>query len=120
MNPHKLYHSDDPTVSRVAAVTVTGGSNSTQVMRAIVHLLGTYGPRTPDQLEALYYRNAPGEQWPVVGFKFVNKRVSELKKHVGVLHGTGERENGGERVELTCDPLDALTRIDKYKRRTAA
>lgn len=120
MDAYKLAHTDDPTSSHIAAVTVTGGSNSTQVMRAIVHLLGTYGPRTPDQLEALYYRNAPGEQWPEVGFKFVNKRVSELKKHVGVLQGTGERENGGERVELTCDPIDALTRIDKYKRRAAA
>lgn len=120
MDAYKLAHADDPTVSHIAAVTVTGGSNSTQVMRAIVHLLGIYGPRTPDQLEALYYRNAPGEGWPVVGFKFVNKRVSELKKHVGVLHGTGVRENGGERVDLTCDPLEALNRIDKYKKRAAA
>lgn len=119
MEAFKLAHADDPASSHIAAVTVTGGTNSTQVMRAIVHLLGTYGSRTPDQLEALYYRNAPGEGWPLVGFKFVNKRVSELKKHVGVIQGTGERVDGGERVELTCDPLAALARIDKHKRRAA-
>lgn len=119
MNPRALHHTDDPDTSRVAAVTVTGGSHSTQVMRAIVHLLATYGPRTPDQLEALYYRNAAGEGWPEVGFKFVNKRVSEMKKHVGVLAGTGVRVDGGEQVDFTCDPLDALARIDKHKRRAA-
>ena len=109
----KLAHTGDPDVSHTAAISLTGGPKSEQVMRAIVHLLEN-GPLTPDQLEAAYFRDRAEHAWPEVDLKFVHKRASEMKVHVRVLRGTRQRVNRAEPLELVHEPMTALQVIEDY------
>jgi hypothetical protein len=121
MDAQLLYHRDDPDVSRTAAVEVTKGPKSEQVMRAIVVMLTDHDPMTPDELESLYFRRRAGEiGWPEVQIKFVQKRASELKKHVlytqggigrPVLRNAGKPINRAQPLTLNCDPMTALQAI---------
>lgn len=120
MDALKLAHRHDPEVSKTAAISLTGGTKSERVMRAIVHLLADHDPMTPDQLEAAYFRDRAEHGWPEVDLKFVHKRASEMKVHVRVLRGTRERVNRAEPLELAREPVTALQVIEDYWHGAAA
>lgn len=120
MDPFKLAHTGDPEVSVTAAISLTGGPKSEQVMRAIVHLLDKHGPLTPDQLEAAYFRDRAENDWPVVDMKFVHKRASEMKVHVHVLRGTRQRVKRAEPLELRYGLVTALGVVEDYWHKDAA
>lgn len=125
MDATLLHHRGDPDVSKTAAVEITKGSKSQQVMRAIVVLLTDHDPMTPDELEAAYIRRRAGEHgWPeLTSHGFVHKRVSDLKNHVlytepgfgrPVLRNAGKPVKRHQPVALNCDPMTALQAITDY------
>ncbi|MFF7293161.1 hypothetical protein ACFY9N_11585 [Microbacterium sp. NPDC008134] len=113
MKTNALVHSDDPDVSRTAAISLTG-TNTEKVMHAIVDLLEELGPQTPAELEHVYQSRRAKNDWPIVAFYSVHKRASQMKKHIGVLRGTGIRWGGAERIELAAEPLSAHARITAH------
>jgi hypothetical protein len=122
MDPHKLSHRTDPAVSVVAAITVASGTHSEQVMHAVIELLTDRGPSTPDELSDAYYRTRelrPDLGWPLVKLHTVNKRVSEMKKHIGVLRGVGRRD-GAQLLDLVDDRQQAHEDVTGYWRKDAA
>lgn len=113
MKTSALVHFDDPDVSRTAAISLTG-TNTEKVMHAIVDLLSELGPQTPAELEHVYHSRRAVNDWPIVAFYSVHKRVSQMKKHIGVLRGTGIRWGGAERIDLADDALAAHGRITAH------
>ena len=131
MNINALSHTNDPEVSRTAAITATGGSKSKRVMRAIIDILANSDPMTPDQIEAAYIRERGAHHdWPeILSNHFVQKRVSELKTHVlvtrdgigrPVLRSSGRPVQGAQPVALNTDGMTALAAVDDYFRKDAA
>lgn len=122
MNPDYLAHSDDPEESKLAAIRVASGTASEQVMHAVVDLIVDRGPMTPDELASAYFRTRetrPDLGWPLVAIHSVNKRVSEMKKHIGVL-GHVDRRNGAEVLGLVDDRQTAHEDITDYWKKDAA
>jgi hypothetical protein len=113
MTVDRLSHRDDPEVSHIASISLSG-TNTEKVMHAVVDLLAENGPQTPAELEHLYRSRRMVNDWPQVAFYSVHKRISQMKKHIGVLRGTGIREGGAERVDLTTEPLKAHGRITAH------
>lgn len=108
-----LSHRDDPTVSKIAAINLNGTATE-QVMHAVVDLIDELGPQIPATLERAYRSRRMVNDWPQVAFYSIHRRISQMKKHIGVLEGTGHRESGAERVGLTCDRMTAHTRITAH------
>ncbi|WP_136057293.1 hypothetical protein [Microbacterium sp. K24] len=106
MNAAGLAHKDDPEVSHLAA-TGLSRTRTEAVMHAVVDLLDELGPRTPAELEHEYDARRARMEWPRMAPYNVHKRVSQMKKHLRVLRGSGIRDAGAERVELTTDALRA-------------
>lgn len=108
-----LAHTGDPEVSHIAAISLSG-TNTEKVMHVVVDLLDELGPQTPAELEHVYRSRAAVNDWPMVAFYSIHKRVSQLKKQVGVLRGTGLRWGGAERVDLATEPLKAHAQITAH------
>jgi hypothetical protein len=111
--PDRLAHRDDPEVSKITAISLSG-TNTERVMHIVVDLLDELGPQTPAELEHVYRSRAAVNDWPMVAFYSVHKRVSQMKKHIGIVAGTGVREGGAERVHLTTEPLKAHGKITAH------
>jgi len=109
----RLAHRDDPEVSKITAISLSG-TNTERVMHIVVDLLEELGPQTPAELEHVYRSRAATNDWPLVAFYSVHKRVSQMKKHIGILEGTGTRWGGAERLQLTTDPLAAHGKITAH------
>ncbi|RBO73479.1 hypothetical protein DSP71_04810 [Microbacterium sp. H6] len=113
MNTNALAHTGDPEVSHIAAISLTG-TNTEKVMHVVVDLLHELGPQTPAELEHVYRSRRAVNDWPQVAFYSIHKRVSQMKKHIRVLRGTGIRAGGAERVELAMEPLRAHTHVTTH------
>lgn len=113
MKTRALVHLDDPDVSHTAAISLSG-TNTEKVMHAVVDLLAELGPQTPAELEHVYHSRRAVNDWPLVAFYSVHKRVSQMKKHIGVVRGTGQRWGGAERVDLAAEPLKAHAQITAH------
>lgn len=111
--PDRLSHRDDPEVSKITAISLSG-TNTERVMHVVVDLLDELGPQTPAELEHVYRSRAAVNDWPMVAFYSVHKRVSQMKKHVKIVDGTKVRWGGAERVDLTVPPLEAHARITAH------
>lgn len=111
--PDRLAHRDDPEVSKITAISLSG-TNTERVMHVVVDLLDELGPQTPAELEHVYRSRAASNDWPMVAFYSVHKRVSQMKKHIRILTGTGVREGGAERLQLTTEPLKAHGKITAH------
>lgn len=111
--PDRLSHRDDPEVSKITAISLSG-TNTERVMHAVVDLLDELGPQTPEELEHVYRSRAAVNDWPMVAFYSVRKRVSQMKKHIRVVKPTGIRWGGGERVELATDAITAHGKITAH------
>ena len=111
--PDRLSHRDDPEVSKITAISLSG-TNTERVMHIVVDLLDELGPQTPAELEHVYRSRAASNDWPMVAFYSVHKRVSQMKKHIRILTGTGVREGGAERLQLTTEPLKAHGKITAH------
>lgn len=108
-----LAHTGDPEVSHIAAISLSG-TNTEKIMHIVVDLLVELGPQTPAELEHVYRSRCMVNGWPQVAFYSVHKRVSQMKKHIGVVRGTGIRWGGAERVDLTTEPLTAHAKITAH------
>lgn len=113
MKTNALAHTGDPDVSHIAAISLSG-TNTEKVMHAIVDLLEELGPQTPAELEHVYLHRRMVNDWPKIAFYSVHKRVSQMKKHIGVIRGTGVRSGGAERVDLATEPLKAHAQITAH------
>lgn len=111
--PDRLAHRDDPEVSKITAISLSG-TNTERVMHIVVDLLDELGPQTPAELEHVYRSRAAVNDWPMVAFYSVHKRVSQMKKHISVLEGTGTRWGGAERLQLAVEPLAAHGKITAH------
>ena len=114
-----LAHRDDPEVSHIAARSLTK-SRTERVMHIIVDLLVELGPQTPAELESVYRDRRATEEWPLFAPYSIHKRVSQMKKQVGVLVGTGIRSGGAERVDLALEVLRAHGRIKAHMQGSSA
>lgn len=122
MNINALSHTHDPEESRLAAIRVASGTASERVMHAVVDLIMDRGPMTPDELASAYFRTReahPELGWPLVAIHSVNKRVSEMKRHVGVLRHVGRR-NGCEVHGIIDDRQTAHEDVTEYWKKDAA
>ncbi|MFJ4173348.1 hypothetical protein [Microbacterium sp. NPDC089696] len=108
-----LAHAGDPDVSHTAAISLSG-TNTEKIMHVVVDLLIELGPQTPAELEHVYRSRAAVQGWPLVAFYSIHKRVSQMKKHIGVLKGTGIRWGGAERVDLATEELQAHAQITAH------
>lgn len=117
VNTTGLAHRDDPEVSHIASISLSGTATE-KVMHAVVDLLAELGPQTPAELEHVYRSRRMVNDWPLIAFYSVHKRISQMKKHIGVIRGTGVRWGGAERVELADDALRAHARITAHMQGT--
>lgn len=118
MNINALSHTHDPEESRLAAINLSG--NATQkVMHVIVDMLAEHGPMTPAELEARYFQFRERWDWPQVAFYSIHRRVSQMKKHCGVLIAVG-RKDGAQLLNLADNPRQAHLDISDYFRKDAA
>lgn len=113
MKTHALFHLGDPGVSETAAISLSG-TDTEKVMHVIVGLLEELGPQTPAELEHVYRSRALINDWPMIAIYSVHRRVSQMKKHIGVVEGSGVRWGGAERVQLATDPLAAHGKITAH------
>ncbi len=112
MSTH-LAHIDDPSVSIEAAINLSPVA-SAKVMQVIADLIHDHGPLTPTELERIYHQKAFVNNWPRVALRSVAKRASEMKKHLGVLKGTGVRRDRAEALTLSTDLMTVYTRITDH------
>ena len=112
MEAFKLAHTTDPATSHdaVANLNLTA---TRKVMHVIVDVLDQHGPMTPNELEHFYFGHREQWGWPVIDRYSVKRRVSELKRHVGVLRGVGRRDRG-ELLNLTDNRVQAHADIRDY------
>lgn len=115
-NPLHLTHTDDPDESRIAVINLSGNA-SEKVMHVLVDMLDQHGPQTPAELERRYFQNRERWDWPVVAFYSIHRRVSELKKHVGVLIAVGRRD-GAQLLNLADNARQAHVDISDYWRKS--
>lgn len=118
MNPHKLAHTHDPDTSKDAAANLNP-TTTEKVMHVIVDVLHEHGPLTPTELETFYFAHREQWGWPVIDRYSVKRRVSELKRHVGVLRGVGRRDRG-ELLNLADNRDQAHEDITDYMRKDTA
>lgn len=118
MDPFKLVHTDDPETSRTAAINLSG-TRTEAVMHVIVDLLDHRGPMTPAELERHYFQHQQTQGWPQVAFYSIHRRVSQMKKQVGVLRAVGRRD-GAQVLGLVDDAQQAHLDVTDYMRKDAA
>lgn len=118
MDRHKLSHRTDPAVSVVAAINLSGTATE-KVFHVIVDLLDAHGPMTPAELERMYFDNQGRWGWPQVAFYSIHRRVSQLKKHAGVLVAVGRRD-GAQILDLADDARQAHLDITDYMSKDAS
>lgn len=112
MNPIVLSHTTDPATSHDAVVNLNLTATE-KVMHVIVDVLDEHGPMTPNELEQFYFEHREQWGWPVIDRYSVKRRVSEMKRHVGVLRGVGRRDRG-ELLNLTDNREQAHADINDY------
>lgn len=112
MDAFKLHHRDDPDTSRTAAINLSGTATE-RVMHAVVDILDTHGPMTAAELERHYFQHQQVNDWPVVAFYSIHRRVSQMKKHVGVLIAVGRRD-GAQLLNLADNARQAHVDITEY------
>lgn len=117
-DPRFLAHRDDPEESKIAAINLSGHATE-RVMHAVVDILDVQGPMTPAELETHYFQHWLTNDWPVVAFYSIHRRVSEMKKHVGVLIAVG-RKDGSQLLNLADNARQAHIDITDYWRKDAA
>lgn len=88
-------------------------------MHIVVDVLADRGPMTPTELEAHYFQHQATENWPMVAFYSIHRRVSEMKRQVGVLRGVGRRD-GSQLLNLADNARQAHIDISDYFRKDAA
>ena len=118
MNTHDLFHTDDPDVSRLAAINLSGTATET-IMHVVVDVLDQQGPMTPAELEQYYFQHMGVNGWPQVAFYSIHRRVSQMKKHVGVLIPVGRRD-GAQLLNLVSNAVEAHADVTAYFRKAAA
>lgn len=118
MDPMTLVHLDDPEVSRIAAINLSGTATE-KVMHVIVDLLAEHGPMTPAELERMYFDNQGRWDWPQVAFYSIHRRVSQMKKQAGVLIAVGRRD-GAQLLNLADNARQAHVDVSDYFRKDAA
>ena len=118
MNINALSHTHDPEESRIAAINLSGVATE-RVMHAVVDILAAHGPMTPAELERFYFEHTMVNDWPVVAFYSIHRRVSQMKKHVGVLIAVGRRD-GAQLLNLADNARQAHVDISDYFRKDAA
>lgn len=118
MDAFKLHHTDDPETSRTAAINLSG-TRTEQVMHIVVDLLDQRGPMTPAELEHYYFDHRERELWPLVAFYSIHRRVSQMKRQVGVLRAVGRRD-GAELLNLADNAAQAHIDVTDYMRKDAA
>lgn len=118
MDALKLHHRDDPDTSRTAAINLSGTATE-KVMHVIVDLLAEHGPMTPAELERMYFDNQGRWDWPQVAFYSIHRRVSQMKRHAGVLIAVGRRD-GAQLLNLADNARQAHVDITEYMRKDAA
>jgi hypothetical protein len=112
MDAFKLAHRDDPETSRTAAINLSGTATES-VMHAVVGILAQRGPMTPAELERHYFQHQATQGWPQVAFYSIHRRVSQMKKQVGILRAVGRRD-GAEVLDLVDDAQQAWLDITDY------
>ena len=112
MDVNVLSHTTDPSTSREAAANLNPTATQ-KVMHVIVDVLDEHGPMTPNELEVFYFEHREQWGWPVIDRYSVKRRVSELKRHVGVLRGVGRRDRG-ELLNLVDNRTQAHADIRDY------
>lgn len=118
MDAFTLHHTDDPDTSRVAAINLSGTATE-RVMHAIVDVLDAHGPMTPAELERHYFQHQAVNDWPVVAFYSIHRRVSQMKRQVQVLIAVGRRD-GAQVLDLATNPRQAHVDVTAYFRKDAA
>lgn len=113
-----LSHRDDPEESKIAVINLSG-TRTERTMHVIVDILDDHGPMTPAELERHYFEQRAFNDWPTVAFYSIRRRVSEMKKHVGVLIAVG-RKDGAQLLNLADNPRQAHIDISDYWRKDAA
>ena len=112
MDVNVLSHTTDPATSKDAAANLNATATE-KVMHVIVDVLDEHGPMTPNELEHFYFEHREQWGWPVIDRYSVKRRVSELKRHVGVLRGVGRRDRG-ELLNLVDNRTQAHADINDY------
>jgi len=116
--PDTLFHIDDPDTSKLAAISLDGTATE-RVMHSVIAILAERGPLAPYEVERIYFDLRGRRDWPVVAFYSIHRRMSQMKKQVGVLVGTGERSKpptgkAAERLQITTTPTAAHAAITAY------
>lgn len=112
MDAYTLAHTDDPDVSKLAAINLSGHATE-QIMHVVIDMLAEHGPMTPAELEHRYFQYRERWNWPVVAFYSIHRRVSQMKKHVHVLVPVGRRD-GAQLLNLATNPTQAHADITAY------
>jgi len=112
MDVNVLSHTTDPATSHKAAANLNPTATR-KVMHVIVDVLDEHGPMTPNELETFYFEHREQWGWPVIDRYSVKRRVSELKRHVGVLRGVGRRDRG-ELLNLVDNRTQAHADLNDY------
>lgn len=118
MDTHVLAHRGDPEVSHTAAINLSGTATE-KVFHVIVDMLAEHGPMTPAELERMYFDHQGRWGWPQVAFYSIHRRVSQLKKHAGVLVAVGRRD-GAQILGLADDARQAHLDITDYMSKDAS
>lgn len=118
MDAYTLAHTDDPDVSKLAAINLSGHATE-KIMHVVIDMLAEHGPMTPAELEHRYFQYRERWNWPVVAFYSIHRRVSQMKKHVGVLIAVG-RKDGAQLLNLADNARQAHLDVSDYFRKDAA
>lgn len=113
-----LAHFDDPDESKTAAINLSGSATQ-RVMHVIVDLLAEHGPMTPAELERMYFDKQGRWNWPQVAVYSIHRRVSQMKKHAGVLIAVG-RKDGAQLLNLADNARQAHLDITEYMSKDAS
>jgi len=118
MDAYTLTHTDDPDVSKLAAINLSGHATE-KIMHIVIDMLAEHGPMTPAELEHRYFQYRERWNWPVVAFYSIHRRVSQMKKHVGCLISVG-RKDGAQLLNLAYNARQAHLDVSDYFRKGTA